>query len=380
MGRRRIHGSTAGTLSVDERLLDALESLYGPFDDRRNLDALAEGLETLHKGLTGHRSRFMRRPYLRDPKLLRAYASYVVCAQAPKLGPVLDRLKFSNTRPLRVLELGCGPGTGVAAVGLWAQDQGLEIEHLATDRVPEALEASQRLADALDLKGVTTVQVDLSSPLARQIGRQDRFDLVLCMNVLNELPMERFSLLIREFAHWLQPDGHLVAIEPAAKEPARHVLELRELFISRGWFVHAPCPHQEACPAFEQEDDWCHDSWAFDRPEFMANVDRRVGTRRESLKATWFIFSQVEPSIVTGPRRGRVVSDRFEEKGRTHARVCTSDGIVNLELQKRDRSESNQDFRDIHRYDLIEFDETETVGRRERLQPTSRCERLNEEQ
>jgi ribosomal protein RSM22 (predicted rRNA methylase) len=378
MGRRRIHGSSEGTLSVDERLLEAMESLYGPLDDRQNLDRIGEGLETLHRGLTGQRSRFTKRPYLRDAQLLRAYGSYIVCAQAPKLKPVLDRIAFDHTRPVRILELGCGPGTGVAGVGLWAKDRGLSVEHIATDRVQEALDATTQLAQALDLDGVSTIKVDLGTPLARQIGRQDRFDMILCMNVLNELPIERFSLLIREFAHWLRPDGKIVAIEPAAREPARHILEIRDMLISRDWFVHAPCPHQGECPAFEQEDDWCHDAWAFDRPEFMGEVDKRVGTRRESLKATWFIFSQIDPLVEETPGLGRVVSDRFEEKGRTHARVCTAHGLIDLELQNRDRSESNRDFRKIHRYDLIQFDGTETVGRRERLTAESACTLIDE--
>ncbi len=380
MARRRIHGSAAGVLSVDERLLDAVDALYGPLDDPRRIDQLAAGLETLHRGLTGQRNRFVKKPYLRSSQLLSAYGSYIVCAQAPKLSPVLNRLQLPSGRPVRILELGCGPGTGVAGVGLWATDRGLQIEHLATDRVPEALEATESLAKTLGLTGVTTTKLDLSSTIARQIGRQDRFDIILCMNVLNELPIERFPLLIREFAHWLDPEGYLVAIEPAAREPARHVLEVRQLLLDKDWYIHAPCPHQAECPAFTEEDDWCHDAWSFERPDFMAEMDRMVGTRRETLKATWFVFSQTEPNQREGAttRLGRVVSDRFEEKGRTHARVCTEDGLIDLELQKRDRSEANEAFRKVHRYDLLELGETVTAGRRERLSADSDCALVDE--
>ena len=378
MPRRRIHQSARDALSVDERLLAALDALYGPFDDRGVLDELTESMQTLHRGLTDQRKKFLRRPYLKNPKLLRAYASYAVCAQAPKLEPVLDRLKVPQNRPLRILELGCGPGTAVAGFGLWAKDRGIALEHVATDRVPEALEAVSRLSDALDLSGVSTHVVDLSKPIARQIGRQEKFDVALFMNVLNEIPLERISLLSRELVHWLNPDGCVVIIEPAARGPARHVLEIRDMLVERGWFVSAPCPHQNECPAFANEADWCHDAWSFSRPEFMAAIDRKIGTRRESLKATWLIFEKSERLEETRGRRGRLVSDRFEEKGRTHARLCTAEGLLDLELQKRDVCANTQAFAEAMRFDLLEFEGTEQIGRRERLVSSSRCHKIEE--
>ena len=74
----------------------------------------------------------------------------------------------------------------------------------------------------------------------------------------------------------------------------------------------------------------------------------------------------------------RVVSDRFEEKGRTHARVCTENGLMDLELQKRDRSEANEAFRDVYRYDLLELGETVAAGRRQRLTPDTACTVVDE--
>ena len=110
----------------------------------------------------------------------------------------------------------------------------------------------------------------------------------------------------------------------------------------------------------------------------MAAMDRIVGTRRESLKASWFVFSQLAPQRATEHRLGRVVSDRFEEKGRTHARVCTEEGVMDLELQKRDRSSENEAFRQVHRYDLLEIGPAAKAGKRQRLTPDSRCKVIDE--
>ena len=110
----------------------------------------------------------------------------------------------------------------------------------------------------------------------------------------------------------------------------------------------------------------------------MAAIDRKIGTRRESLKATWLIFEKSERLEETRGRQGRLVSDRFEEKGRTHARLCTAEGLVDLELQKRDVCANTQAFAEAMRFDLLEFEGTEQIGRRERLVSSSRCHKIEE--
>ena len=227
----------------------------------------------------------------------------------------------SLNRPLKVAEFGCGPGTGVAALGLWAQQNGVDVEHLATDRVQGALDACTRLSNDLGLSGVETQLVDLKKTLARQLGPRRDFDMILLMNVLNELPTERFDLLTREFKRLLTANGIIVIVEPASMESSRHLLDARNVFIGHEWTVLAPCTHHLECPMFEDENGWCHDTWPFERPDFMVDVDRIVGTRRDSLKASWMVLSPQAPPLEQRPSLGRVISERFVEKGRERVRV-----------------------------------------------------------
>ena len=82
----------------------------------------------------------------------------------------------------------------------------------------------------------------------------------------------------------------------------------------------------------------------------MAAVDRIVGTRRETLKATWFAFGRRSPRDEASSNIVRVVSERFQE-GRTHALVCGTDGFRKIELQE-DRTPENKSFWSAERYDL----------------------------
>ena len=377
---RRVYNHSRGALEVRAETLEALTRIHGPLTAPDTLARITRGLEKLHRGLTRDRKRFIKSRYLRDREMRQAYATYMTCAQAPKLDAILDSLgplpKLG--RPLRVLELGCGTGAGVSSLGVAARQQGVELHHMATDRVPEALEVTQSLASTLGLSGVETQQVDLSRGIARQLGDPEPYDLVLAMNVLNELTEDRLRLLARELKRLVTPNGQVLVIEPAAQTPSRHVIQFRDACTDTEWHIAAPCPHALGCPMLLDERDWCHGTWPFQRPSFMEEVDSRVGTRRETLKATWFLFSRQPNSGEIGGTRGRVISEQFREKGRSHAKVCIEDALITLELQKRDRVEKNAAFAEIARYDLIEFNHAAEIGARHRLTDNSVCRLVDE--
>ena len=145
---RRVYNHSRGALEVRAETLEAPTRIHGPLTAPDTLARITRGLEKLHRGLTRDRKRFIKSRYLRDREMRQAYATYMTCAQAPKLDAILDSLgplpKLG--RPLRVLELGCGTGAGVSSLGVAARQQGVELHHMATDRVPEALEVTQSLA------------------------------------------------------------------------------------------------------------------------------------------------------------------------------------------------------------------------------------------
>ena len=198
------------------------------------------------------------------------------------------------------------------------------------------------------------------------------------MNVVNELPDSTDDALVGALDRVLHPSGLALVVEPAARGPSRRALALRDAFVRRGWRVPLPCPHDQVCPARARADDWCHDEWRFERPDFMAAVDARVGTRREVLKATWFVATRAPVERPSGPLM-RVVGARVDEKGRCRAPACGSDGQLHLlELQGRDAAPHNRDLARASRFDLLRVEGGAAVGDRLRLSGEDRCERLEE--
>ena len=81
---------------VPPQLLAALEAHDGPLDTKDTIKLIADGVRQLHVGLTRKRKRFIADKYMRHPALRMAYSTYTVCAQAPKLVPILNRLECSK--------------------------------------------------------------------------------------------------------------------------------------------------------------------------------------------------------------------------------------------------------------------------------------------
>ena len=265
-----------------------------------------------------------------------------------------------------MLELGGGPGTGVAALATWAHETGRTVNHLVTDALEENLRDAQQLARALGVRAEAK-KLDLAQPW----GVRRDFDLVVAMNVVCELPAALDPHLVAQLEAVTRPGGTLAVVEPASRAASGRALALRDALVAAGWTPRWPCPHAAACPT-----GWCHAEWTFERPPFMTEVDRRVGMRREVLKATCYALQRGPVEREAG--LARVVSERRDEKGRSHLRVCRDGADVQVERQRRDASEENQDFGAAVRFDLLRIEGGAEVGDRLRLGAGDRCTRVDD--
>ena len=370
------------TLALEGDLLDALARVVGgDLLEPKIRDRIVRGVLRLNAGLTRERESFGG--YLADDDLLAAYRTYYLCANVPKLWPLLDAAARSAPWPQtpRILDVGSGPGTGLVAFELYARRHGLDgATGLSTDNVPLASAAASQLFQALGMKGVSTARLDWSKPDVLVPGGP--FDAVVCMNVVNELDQSNDRNLIANLRRVMAPGARLLVVEPASKVESRRVLAFRDLCVDVGLHVAWPCTHASTCGALRDVEDWCHGEWRFERPEFMREVDRRTGLLREVLKATVFVAHEPGPELgeVAAPTV-RVVGRRTDEKGRSRVTVCGASGLETLELQKRDRSASNQDLFDLSRFDLVRVSPAASglSAGAIRLGPDDLCERLPEE-
>jgi ribosomal protein RSM22 (predicted rRNA methylase) len=293
---------------------------------------------------------------------LAAHALFFAPADAAKILIPLAELHGRNllpAGPLRILDVGAGPG----AMTLGALDFLHRIGHRAAisvhavDRDRDALrifrQAVSDLGARLDLElAVTIEQVDLAAPRLPTAGA----DLILIGSVLNELAPVRSRTLLTELLGALDPTGALIVIEPALRETARALHELRDFAVTEtGAHVFAPCVRQAApCPALEHENDWCHEDRPVQLPERTAKLAANTGLRSHGLKFAYLVLRRAhDPLVPEAERAARVVSHPRRSKGKRECFACSENGREPVRLLKRNRSAANRDFERVRRGDVL---------------------------
>lgn len=274
--------------------------------------------------------------YLAQQNLRRAYVHYYLTINAEKVGRVLDEMRHyapPRRRP-RVLDFGCGPGT--ASIALLLRRKAREL--WLVDTVDEALDDAAYLVRHLGVEPRT----------AHDVPPGEKFDLILAANVFSETwpPLEEH----------LTDKGYLVVVEPALRERTRRLMEWRDGKVAEGWKVAAPCLGEPKCPMLEHPDLWCHQDLPWPRPAAIAEVDRRVGLVKETLKYSYMVLTRKGRTLADLPGDARVVSNVHHEKGKVWAWVCRREGpLCRAEVLSRHRSPATAAFFHAGRGDVLKL-------------------------
>lgn len=320
----------------------------------RELKEVAQGIRTLSAGLTRDRALVGAR-YLDDPRLLGAYLLFYWPVSYAQARAVLGELP---RRPRSVLDLGSGP----APVAFAALDAG------AAD-----VTAADRSAPALTL--ARTLAAEAEEPLATRSWNggaalpDGQFDAITLGHVLNELGQgpsaiaERAALLERAAAQ-LRPGGSVVVLEPALRDTSRELLQVRDLIVSRGFAVRAPCLWRGGCPALVKTSDWCHAERSWSPPPLLEALAREAGLHKEALKMSYLVLAprgEAWPEPPPG-RVFRIVSEPLEGKGRQRYVGCGPEGRFGLALQEKHRTAANEAFFSLRRGDVVAVEGTGPRG------------------
>ncbi|MDP4220785.1 MAG: small ribosomal subunit Rsm22 family protein [Bacteroidota bacterium] len=328
-------------------------------------------VSAISKGLTQTRSDFLASEYLKNREIREAYALYYMTTNLLKVFQPMRELALSgffDRSSLRILDLGCGTGSATWGTELFLRSKNKDIDayFTLTDSLDENLAEAKTFSNYFlrHLSGTGShlefeqYDLRLSSEKPPVLTRQP-YDLVIMMNVLNELDEKDDTVLLNSLTSLLDTHGAIVIIEPATREQSRRLLRLRDLAVRSGATMYSPCSRQEGCPALVDPDDWCHTDVPWVRPPFIEAIDNIAGTLRLSLKYSYIVISKdgVTLSKSIGMNHlYRVVSERFNEKGRIRAILCGENGRCEHIINKRDRSEANADFASIERYDVVKLD------------------------
>lgn len=346
---------------------------------RRTADAVQRLSAHLNDVQTRRNQRTL--PYLSDPALRAAYTLYYMTANMLKLHVPLGEIAlagvFRERSDLSVIDLGCGPGTGLAGLVSWLPPD-CDLSYTGLDVLPQALDFTATLGVALKsvLPGLhlSTMRADIS----RVRSHSASYDVVLMMNALNEIPDNARSVnaLLRQMT---KVNGWVVLIEPALRSTSRRLLELRDTLVHEGWTVYSPCFRQQHCPALEAPQDWCHHEAAWERPEYIRTIDHMLGMVKLSLKFSYLVLNRHGATLagqLDTANPCRVVSELAKEKGRSWCFACGEQGRVRLRRNTRDASASNAAMDTLNRYDIISVNNAEARGDGQQVLPETVVTRL----
>ncbi|MSO22176.1 MAG: hypothetical protein EXQ58_02745 [Acidobacteria bacterium] len=360
----------------------------------------------------------LRHNLLQEPDLRLAYLAYFLPSNFLKIKAILHEIwlhpevKRLFPERLRILDLGCGPGTqllgcldflsrhlrspeGIECVGVDSLESNLEDARYLFERLAADLSAStgetQPTLERVGLPNgpslvdsrrdrtrwsLKTYRGDVSRPLKLQ--GTSPFDFIIMGNVLNELFIgddqriekrgRRIAALIRD---WLAPNGFLILMEPALRETSRDLHRVRDRLLDMlPLTVYSPCVHSQPCPAVALgcTSDWCHEDHAWQTPAWIRQIDERIGLRKSSLKYSYVVFNQMGLSIrdvalgVTPSNAQafpaenqvwRVVSETLEERGKAAAYLCGLEGRFRVTRLNKHASPANADFALLDRGQVV---------------------------
>ena len=347
------------------------------------LTALAADVARLSKLLTKERER-LPAAYLKDTGLRKAYLSYYLPSNVPKIHLALKELSLQPEsmlakERLRILDVGSGPGSAMLGVlEFFARRENPSfLEFTAVDHVAEnlkdlaALYASYQGRCGLDASLHTVkTSIEKVEPLLN-----GHYDLIILSNVLNELfhhdedrTAKRIDILHQFLRRFLSHDGSLIIIEPALHDTSREMLLVRDGLVAQGFHVYSPCLMNENCPALVNPKDWCHEDVPWEPPAVIQDIDELAGLRKDSLKFSYMVVRKDGLSLadVYGADAFRVVSEPLVSKGKIEFYLCGKGGRrLTMRLDK-DKSPANDDHARLRQGNRAVFHPPPVCDRRQR--------------
>ena len=363
-------------------------------------EALAQAVANLSRLFTTARAT-LQPWYLDDPAHAAAYRSYFLPVNLSKVQVLLDELPSDSStgapdRPMAVLDLGCGPGTGSLALLDWlwhrSPERAKSVSVLAADTSLAPLQDTKRLWDSycheigVASTGLRCVEGNLEHPLKGDLGKQiakgGPYDLIIMANCLNELfatasdpPAER-AAVVGQLLPFLAPHGTIMIVEPALRQTARALHLVRNHVLKQGLCtVYSPCLHEGACPALDHPDDWCHEERSWQTPPAIAAIDQKVGFIKDALKFSYLLLRTDGRTIAArSPQTFRVVSELRELKGEKRAWLCNETGRPEVGRLDRKASPQNAAVDSWHRGAIVQIERIVRKEREGKVSPVGRVE------
>lgn len=318
-----------------------------------DLKFFAAGADLLSTAFTEGRKELPQN-YLNKKEFRTAYLLYFTLINAVKVFHCLQQAApfLPKTGPLRILDIGAGPGTTAFAASYFFGDRPVEIFAIEQNRSisKDALQMFQNFRTNPEHR--LTIKNSPFTEKTRIPGK--RFHLAVAANVLNELQAHQHPGFVQNI---LKHADLFISIEPALQKITHQMMRLRDLIVAdRMAAVLAPCLHQQSCPMLRHNfRDWCHFYIDWECPEVIRHLERFTGNKHDYVKMCYFIYGPT-PQIFSD-NLSRTVSSPLKSRGKKEYILCGKNGkLRKIERLEKDKSESNLLFDKLKRGDILEYD------------------------
>ncbi|MBI4125437.1 MAG: hypothetical protein HY466_05875 [Deltaproteobacteria bacterium] len=308
-----------------------------------DLKFFAKGADLLSTAFTEGRAELPKN-YFNRKEYRSGFLLYYVLPTFVKVWKCLEQLPpYLKDHPLKILDLGSGPGTVALACSAFFADQPLEILAFEQNRIIGR--------DAMALWKKWAPSHHRCSFIHQPIPNQ-KIDLAFASYFFTEIPRREQLNWSREI---LNKTALFIIVEPATQQGTRQLMTLRDEILRSGFAqVLAPCLHQQNCPMLAaNRRDWCHFYIDWKCPALIRQIDQITGNKHDYLKMAYMILGRTADYGLRTTDLWRVVSSPLISKGKKEFNLCGSNG----KLQKIGRLDRHKNqfpvFDRIQRGDVL---------------------------
>lgn len=257
------------------------------------------------------------------------YSSYLGFITAQKTKSALSQieeagyLEWAKEGPLAIIDVGAGTGgASLGAFDFFNEKQMSTQQLMMIDRDLRALKWALQEFD----EKYFPPKVILKKQFPKEL--RPKRSVVIFANVLAELGLhsENFKMepepkFLKDIKTWIKladKESLFIFIEPANFVFNQNFLKLRDS-LREEFEILLPCTHQKKCPALQQN-EWCHEEWAYKAPNHFWEIVRTLGFRKKFLSYSFLCIGKQKSHFKN--QDARVVSSDLRAKGICEKWMC----------------------------------------------------------